>query len=90
MLKLTRMLFVQDPQRATYADFYERSLYNGILASQDPGKRDGDLFQGAAAGLHEALLHAGRLLLVLHRHAAWRTMRNMATPSISMTIALCS
>jgi DUF1680 family protein len=35
MLKLTRHLFFWDP-RAEYADFYERALYNHILASQDP------------------------------------------------------
>ena len=35
MLKLTRALFLRDPQ-AEYADYYERTLYNGILASQDP------------------------------------------------------
>ncbi|MCY2986826.1 MAG: glycoside hydrolase family 127 protein, partial [Planctomycetota bacterium] len=35
MLKLTRHLFCWDPQ-AEYADFYERALYNHILASQSP------------------------------------------------------
>ena len=35
MLKLTRHLFAWNP-RAEYADFYERALYNHILASQDP------------------------------------------------------
>jgi DUF1680 family protein len=35
MLKLTRHLFCWDP-RAEYADFYERALYNHILASQNP------------------------------------------------------
>ena len=35
MLKLTRHLFCWDP-RAEYADYYERALYNHILASQDP------------------------------------------------------
>ena len=35
MLKLTRQLFVTDPQ-AKYADYYEQALYNHILASQDP------------------------------------------------------
>jgi DUF1680 family protein len=35
MLKLTRHLFEWDP-RAEYADYYERALYNHILASQDP------------------------------------------------------
>ena len=36
MLKLTRHLFSWEA-RAEYADFYERALYNHILASQDPG-----------------------------------------------------
>lgn len=35
MLKLTRHLFEWTPDVA-YADFYERALYNHILASQDP------------------------------------------------------
>ncbi|MFO1476739.1 MAG: glycoside hydrolase family 127 protein [Verrucomicrobiota bacterium] len=35
MLKLTRHLFAWDPS-AGYMDFYERGLYNHILASQDP------------------------------------------------------
>ena len=35
MLKLTRHLFEWDPQ-AQYADYYERALYNHILASIDP------------------------------------------------------
>jgi DUF1680 family protein len=35
MLKLTRHLFSWDP-RVEYMDFYERALYNHILASQDP------------------------------------------------------
>jgi len=37
MLKLTRQLFAVDP-RASYADYYERALYNHILASQDPNQ----------------------------------------------------
>jgi DUF1680 family protein len=35
MLKLTRHLFTWEP-KAEYADFYERALYNHILASQHP------------------------------------------------------
>jgi uncharacterized protein len=35
MLKLTRHLFEWQP-KAEYFDFYERALYNHILASQDP------------------------------------------------------
>ncbi|MBL7847187.1 MAG: glycoside hydrolase family 127 protein [Cyclobacteriaceae bacterium] len=35
MLKLTRFLYSWDP-KASYADYYERALYNHILASQNP------------------------------------------------------
>ncbi len=35
MLKLTRRLFLREP-RAELMDFYERALFNHILASQDP------------------------------------------------------
>ena len=35
MLKLTRQLFTWQP-RTEYADYYERALYNHILASQNP------------------------------------------------------
>ena len=49
MLKLTRGLFMEDPQ-ALYADFYERSLFNGILASQDPDSGMATYFQGARPG----------------------------------------
>ncbi len=35
MLKLTRHLFCWEP-RAEYVDYYERALYNHILASQNP------------------------------------------------------
>jgi DUF1680 family protein len=37
MLKLTTHLFEWEP-RVEYADFYERALYNDILASQDPDR----------------------------------------------------
>lgn len=49
MLKLTRALFLHDPQ-ARYADYYERTLYNGILASQDPDSGMATYFQGARPG----------------------------------------
>ncbi|GIF18422.1 DUF1680 family protein [Actinoplanes tereljensis] len=41
MLKLTRQLFLTDPSRIEYMDFYERALYNHILASQDPSSAHG-------------------------------------------------
>ncbi len=49
MLRLTRALFLHDPQVA-YADYYERTLYNGILASQDPDTGMATYFQGARPG----------------------------------------
>lgn len=36
LLKLTRMLNNYDPDNAEYMDYYERTLYNQILASQSP------------------------------------------------------
>ncbi len=36
MLRLTRHLFALHPEKVRYVDFYERALYNHILASQDP------------------------------------------------------
>ncbi|MFI5888680.1 beta-L-arabinofuranosidase domain-containing protein [Actinoplanes sp. NPDC051513] len=41
MLKLTRQLFLTNPARADYMDFYEKALYNHILASQDPSSAHG-------------------------------------------------
>ncbi len=40
MLKLTRQLFFHDP-RPEYMDYYEKSLYNHILASQNPASHHG-------------------------------------------------
>ncbi|OAN57180.1 glycoside hydrolase family 127 protein [Sphingomonas sp. TDK1] len=49
MLKLTRSLFLHEP-RPEYADYYERTLFNGILASQDPDSGMATYFQGARPG----------------------------------------
>jgi DUF1680 family protein len=49
MLRLTRLLFQTAPS-ATYADFYERALYNGILASQDPESGMMTYFQATRPG----------------------------------------
>lgn len=49
MLKLTRSLFEQDPA-ATHADYYERALYNSILASQDPDSGMMTYFQPVRPG----------------------------------------
>ncbi len=49
MLKLTRALFMAEP-KAEYADYYEGTLYNGILASQAPDSGMATYFQGARPG----------------------------------------
>lgn len=49
MIKLTRMLFELNPS-ALHADFYERALYNDILASQDPDTGMVTYFQGNRPG----------------------------------------
>lgn len=38
MLKLTALLAQAQPENGRYSDFYERTLYNHILASQHPGE----------------------------------------------------
>ncbi len=45
MLKLTRMLNNYNPDNAEYMDYYERTLYNQILASQTPNVT-GDMHNG--------------------------------------------
>lgn len=40
MLKLTKMLNNYNPDDASYMDYYERTLYNHILASQTPNVTD--------------------------------------------------
>jgi uncharacterized protein len=49
MLRLTRRLFQDHPSRG-YADYYERALYNGILASQDPESGMMTYFQATRPG----------------------------------------
>ncbi|HEX8149174.1 MAG TPA: beta-L-arabinofuranosidase domain-containing protein [Pyrinomonadaceae bacterium] len=49
MLRLTRSLFALEPS-ARYADFYERALYNSILASQDPDSGMMTYFQPTRPG----------------------------------------
>ncbi|HEX5057393.1 MAG TPA: beta-L-arabinofuranosidase domain-containing protein [Gammaproteobacteria bacterium] len=49
MLRLTRALFLDDPS-VTYADYYERALFNGILASQDPESGMMTYFQATRPG----------------------------------------
>ncbi len=49
MLRLTRSLYAQDP-RAAYFDYFERALFNGILASQDPDSGMQTYFQATRPG----------------------------------------
>ena len=49
MLRLTRALFTAAPSVA-YADYYERALFNGILASQDPDSGMVTYFQPTRPG----------------------------------------
>jgi DUF1680 family protein len=49
MLRLTRMLFGTEPS-AVYGDYYERALYNTILASQDPETGWNTYFQATRPG----------------------------------------
>ncbi len=49
LLKLTRKLFEHEPS-ASYADYYERALFNGILASQDPDTGMMTYFQATRPG----------------------------------------
>jgi DUF1680 family protein len=49
MLRLTRSLYARDP-RAEYFDYYERALFNGILASQDPESGMNTYFQSTRPG----------------------------------------
>jgi DUF1680 family protein len=49
MLRLTRALFADEPL-ASYADYYERALYNGVLASQDPDSGMMTYFQATRPG----------------------------------------
>jgi DUF1680 family protein len=49
MLRLTQALFTAEPA-AAYGDYYERALYNGILASQDPDSGMMTYFQATRPG----------------------------------------
>lgn len=49
MLRLTRALFTAEPSSA-YADYHERALFNGIMASQDPDSGMVTYFQATRPG----------------------------------------
>ena len=67
MLRLTRALFTAAPSVA-YADYYERALFNGILASQDPDSGMVTYFQATRPGYPKLYGTRRALVLVLHRH----------------------
>ncbi len=49
MLRLTRTLYARDP-KSDYFDYFERALFNGILASQDPETGMNTYFQSTRPG----------------------------------------
>lgn len=49
LLRLTRALYGRDP-RAQYFDYFERALFNGVLASQDPDTGMMTYFQATRPG----------------------------------------
>jgi uncharacterized protein len=49
MMRLTRALYSRDP-RVAYFDYFERALFNGILASQDPVTGMNTYFQATRPG----------------------------------------
>ena len=67
MLKLTRRLFLRDADPARI-DFYERGLFNHILASQDPATGMVTYYVALKPGALADLLDPGGLVLVLRRH----------------------
>ena len=50
MLRLTRALYESSWSTTEYADYYERALFNGILASQDPASGMNTYFQATRPG----------------------------------------
>lgn len=55
MLKLTRLLHFHEPGNAAYMDYYERTLVNHMLGTQDPGSPHGFVayYTGLAPGAHK-------------------------------------
>jgi uncharacterized protein len=49
MMRLTRSLFAREPL-AAYTDYFEKALFNGILAAQDPETGMNTYFQSTRAG----------------------------------------
>ncbi|NWG13610.1 MAG: glycoside hydrolase family 127 protein [Acidobacteria bacterium] len=55
MLRLTRHLFTWNPE-ARYADYYERALFNGILATQDPANGMMMYYVPMASGFYKTFM----------------------------------
>jgi uncharacterized protein len=55
MLKLTRLLHFHDPGNAAYLDYYERTLVNHLLGTQDPSSAHGFVayYTGLSPGAHK-------------------------------------
>jgi len=55
MLKLTRLLHFHAPGSAAYMDYYERTLVNHMLGTQDPGSPHGFVayYTGLSPGAHK-------------------------------------
>ncbi len=55
MLKLTRLLHFHDPGNPAYLDYYERTLVNHLLGTQDPGSPHGFVayYTGLSPGAHK-------------------------------------
>jgi uncharacterized protein len=55
MLKLTRLLHFHEPGNAAYMDYYERTLVNHLLGTQDPGSPHGLVayYTGLSPGAHK-------------------------------------
>jgi hypothetical protein len=49
MMRLTRSLYARDPRTACF-DYFERALFNGILAAQDPATGMNTYFQATRPG----------------------------------------
>ncbi|HEY3915371.1 MAG TPA: beta-L-arabinofuranosidase domain-containing protein [Verrucomicrobiae bacterium] len=85
MLKLTLYLFNWDPQ-VRYADFYERALYNQILASQHPGDGMFTYYMSLKPGI-SAPIPPRRTPSGAVSAPEWKITPNTATASISTTPA---
>ena len=84
MLKLTRHLFCWDPQ-PSYADYYERALYNHILCLAAPGDGHDVLLPAAAVRARTRTTTARWTASGAAPARAWRTMPSTARASTSTT-----